>query len=418
MNLRWPFQDFLTTVPTQVWQTLLAVATVTATVLVLRQLLRGVKLLAGRVAAAGRPGEDILTIAVACIATGVSAQGMWRFTGDVLGFDGPLRLLLFAFIELAVLASAVRARRNMRENHSAGIDGIAVWVLAALTAVFSALDARSAAEAIFRLAAPLVAAWLWERGMAIERHRISGRSRIKWRFTRERAMVRLGLAELSDRTVTEVDAHRRLTRVALAAKRARALREAGASHRKMRAALHRLDRRLDQAVEHTGLARDEAAQRALLDQVTALYGGTSLLDLPDVAPWTRVDHPAVSRPEVQAEPVAELVEYVPDRPAVPPSREVYDWARERDLFDPPPPGDAPPPPPDGDERPVEEEAEDRTEYVPERVPEELLQKATSRFLPNVVAGDIPGVRTLKDELNIGQPKAQLVRAYLSRLAAL
>ncbi|GAA1275370.1 hypothetical protein GCM10009677_31020 [Sphaerisporangium rubeum] len=235
--------------------------------------------------AANRPAEDILTIVAASIATGVSAQGMWRFSGDVLGFDGPLRLLLFAFIEVAVITSAVRARRNMRENYSAGIDGIAVWVLTGLSAVLSSLDARSLAEAIFRLAAPLVAAWLWERGMAIERHRITGRSRIKWRFTTERAMVRLGLAEVSDRTVTEVDAHRRLTRVALAAKRARALREAGASDRRMRVALAKLDRVMDQAVEHTGLAVDPARQEALLSQIGALYNTSALIDLRPPVPW-------------------------------------------------------------------------------------------------------------------------------------
>ncbi|MFC6081872.1 hypothetical protein [Sphaerisporangium aureirubrum] len=235
--------------------------------------------------AANRPAEDILTIVAASIATGVSAQGMWRFSGDVLGFDGPLRLLLFAFIEVAVITSAVRARRNMRENFSAGIDGMAVWVLTGLSAVLSSLDARSLAEAIFRLAAPLVAAWLWERGMAIERHRITGRSRIKWRFTPERAMVRLGLAEVSDRTVTEVDAHRRLTRVALAAKRARALREAGASDRRMRVALTKLDRMMDQAVEHTGLAVDQARQEALLSQIGALYNTSALIDLRPPVPW-------------------------------------------------------------------------------------------------------------------------------------
>src|SRR6478609_1947774 len=75
---------------------------------------------------APRPIEDVLTVVAASIATGVSAQGMWRFSGDVLGLDGPLRLLLFAFIEVAIITSAVRARRNMRENYSAGIDGIAV----------------------------------------------------------------------------------------------------------------------------------------------------------------------------------------------------------------------------------------------------------------------------------------------------
>src|SRR5690606_8134803 len=221
--------------------------------------------------AEGRPAEDILTIVAASIATAVSAQGMWRFFGDVLGFDGPLRLLLFAFIEVAVITSAVRARRNMRENYSAGIDGVAVWVLTCLSAVLASMDARSAPEVIFRLAAPLVAAWLWERGMAIERRKLTGRGRINWRFTPERILVRIGLAEATDRTASEVDAHRRLTRVALAAKRARALREAGASERKMRAALAKLDRAMDRAVEYAGLAVDEERQKALLAQIGALY---------------------------------------------------------------------------------------------------------------------------------------------------
>ncbi|MFC4061218.1 hypothetical protein ACFOWE_23200 [Planomonospora corallina] len=234
---------------------------------------------------APRPVEDVLTIVAASIATGVSAQGMWRFSSDVLGFDGPLRLLLFAFIEVAVITSAVRARRNMRENFSAGIDGVAVWALTCLTAVLSSMDARSPAEAVFRLSAPLVAAWLWERGMAIERHRITGRARIHWRLTPERMLVRIGLAEVSDRTASEVDAHRRLTRVALAAKKARALREAGASDRKMRAALARLDREMDRAVEHTGLAVDQARQEALLSQIGALYNTSALIDLSPPVPW-------------------------------------------------------------------------------------------------------------------------------------
>jgi hypothetical protein len=210
---------------------------------------------------------------------------------------------LFAFIEVAIITSAVRARRNMRENFSAGIDGIAVWALTCLTAVLSSLDARSLPEALFRLAAPLVAAWLWERGMAIERHRIRGTGRINWRLTPERLLVRLGVAEVSDRTASEVDAHRRLTRVALAAKRAKALREGGASERKIRAALAKLDRAMDQAVEHTGLAVDPARQEALLAQIAALYNTTALIDADPRVPW---------EPEADHHPV-------PARPALPPA---------------------------------------------------------------------------------------------------
>ncbi|MEV3985556.1 hypothetical protein [Nonomuraea sp. NPDC049758] len=268
---------------------------------------------------APRPVEDVLTVVAASIATGVSAQGMWRFSGDVLGLDGPLRLLLFAFIEVAIITSAVRARRNMRENFSAGIDGIAVWALTCLTAVLSSMDARSLPEAVFRLAAPLVAAWLWERGMAIERHRIRGTGRINWRLTPERLLVRMGLAEVSDRTASEVDAHRRLTRVALAAKRAKALRDGGASERKMRGALARLDKAMDQAVEHTGLAVDQQRQEALLAQIAALYNTTALIDADPRVPW---------EPEADHRPV-------PARPALPPAlaQLVEDEDEDVEVFD-------------------------------------------------------------------------------------
>ncbi|WP_049570563.1 hypothetical protein [Nonomuraea sp. SBT364] len=282
--------------------TLLALAGLGLAFLVLRVVWRATAWVVARYVAP-RPIEDLLTIVAASIATGVSAQGMWRFSGDVLGLDGPLRLLLFAFIEVAIITSAVRARRNMRENFSAGIDGIAVWALTCLTAVLSSMDARSLPEAIFRLAAPLVAAWLWERGMAIERHRIRGTGRINWRLTPERLLVRLGLAEVSDRTASEVDAHRRLTRVALAAKRAKALREGGGSERKMRAALAKLDKAMDQAVEHTGLAVDQARQEALLAQIAALYNTSALIDAAPRVPW---------EPEAGHQPV-------PARPALPPA---------------------------------------------------------------------------------------------------
>lgn len=241
---------------------------------------------------APRPVEDVLTVVSASIATGVSAQGMWRFSGDVLGFDGPLQLLLFAFIEVAMVTSAVRARRNMRENHKAGVDGLAVWALTCLSAVLSAMHSASFPEAVFRLAAPLVAAWLWERGMSIERQRLTGRTQINWRLTPERALVRVGLAESSDRTATEVDVHRRLTRVALAAKKARALREAGAADRKQARALAKLDKAMDRAVEHTGLVQDPDKQQRMLAQIAALYNTAELTKVEAPAFWQQPKGPS------------------------------------------------------------------------------------------------------------------------------
>jgi len=270
-----------------------------------RQVRRGVRAVIGRARRNG--AEDNLTFVAATIATGVSAVGMWRFAEDVLGLWWPLRVVLFAFIEVAIVTSAVRAKRSMRENYSAGVDGVAVWALASLTAVLSAMDAHSLPEAVFRLTAPLVAAWLWERGMRLERRRMRGMTGINWRLTPERIAVRLGLAEASDRTAGEVDAHRKLTRVALAAKRAKALREAGASERKLRAAFAKLDKAMDAAVELAGLAVDESRQKALLAQIDALNSTEALARRQKIARWANpVDEEAQAKADAAMDELARL----------------------------------------------------------------------------------------------------------------
>lgn len=243
------------------------------------------------------PIEDWLTRSVATIATGVSAEGMWRFTRDVLLLEGPLQIALFAFIELSMVTEAVRARRNMREHGSAGLDGIAVWALACLTAVLSSMDARQPAEAVFRLASPLVAAWMWERGMRLERRRLRGTTRVHWRITPERVLVWLRLADARDRTASEVDAVRRLKKVALAAKNVHQLHEAGGGDPKsVGKAVAKRDAMLNRAVLHTDLATNPRTQAMLLDLTTTLGGGEDLTDLLAAAqaPWRQLDHPAIT----------------------------------------------------------------------------------------------------------------------------
>ncbi len=244
-----------------------------------------------RTAAATTDRSDLLTYLAASIATGVAAQGMWRFFGDVLHFEPVLRAGMFAFLEIAVLTSAVRARGAMREHGSAGVDGAAVWVLTGLSASMSAMDARSFPEALFRLAAPLVAAWLWERGMAVERRRLTGLRGIHWRVTPERVMVRLGLAEPTGRTAGQVDATRYLTRLALAAKKARTTTAAGGTGRRHQYALRRLDAAMRQAVTHTDLPADPAQQQQLLAQLAALTNVGALLTLDHPAPWGPAPEP-------------------------------------------------------------------------------------------------------------------------------
>jgi hypothetical protein len=256
----------------------------------------------------GHQAADVLTMVSAAVATMVALTGMWRFFGSVLHFSGPDRVATFAFLELAMATSAFRARRNIRvsESHTAGVDGAAVWVLSGLSAVLSSLAARSAAEAVLRLAAPLVAAWLWERGLSLYRRDFTGHHQaIHWRVTPERILVRLGLAEPTGRSTGEASAQRRLAQLALAAKRARMLRATGAAPWRQRWAVRRLDAAMTRAVEYAGLASDTARQDALLAQMGALYGAAELATLTPAAPWQERLALAAARPAEDTGPAAD-----------------------------------------------------------------------------------------------------------------
>jgi hypothetical protein len=240
----------------------------------------------------GRRVDDALTFVAAGIVTVFSAQGMWRFFGDSLHLDQPiLRVALFAMFELTMLTCALRARRRVRDPQigSAGIEGVMVWVTAATSGVLSASDADTAGGVVVRLITPMFAAFLWERGMSIERRKADQRRspvHIHWRITPERVLVWLGLAEASDRTATEVDTQRRMTRVALAAHRVQTLDAAGVTGWRRRRAGRRLVAAMRGAVDHTTLATDPAQRDTLLAQLGALYHAETLATLTPPSPWT------------------------------------------------------------------------------------------------------------------------------------
>jgi Protein of unknown function (DUF2637) len=58
-----------------------------------------------------------------------------------------------------------------------------------------------------------------------------------------------------------------------------------------------------------------------------------------------------------------------------------------------------------------------TEEAPVAVPDTLQAQAAEEFGDDVAAGLMPSIRTIRARLHVGQPRAQLVRAYLDTLAA-
>jgi hypothetical protein len=222
---------------------------------------------------------NLLTVVAAALATMVSASGMWKFFTDILGHT-PLRIAFFAFLEIALFASALLARsRLLRDpaSRSTGIDGIAVWVLAGLTATLSALDSDSFREVCLRLVAPLVAAWMWERALAAERNVRLGATahHINWTITPERVFVWLRLAEAHDRDVTQVDRARRRARLARARLHLHLMHSKKTSRWRVRRAHNKVVKLAIQAAEHIGLADhpDAASEREAVQMYMAtLYG--------------------------------------------------------------------------------------------------------------------------------------------------
>jgi hypothetical protein len=219
---------------------------------------------------------NFLTVIAAALATMVSASGMWKFFTDILG-ESPLRIAFFAYIEVALFASALLARARLLrepEKGTTGADGIAVWVLAALTASLSGLDAASFREMCLRLAAPLVAAWMWERALAAERSVRLGStmSRIHWAITIERTLVWLRLAEAHGRDVSEIDRARRRAQLGRARLRLHLLQNKKAATWRIRRAHNRVIRQAMHAAEHVGLA--DIAHAADERQAMQMYMAT------------------------------------------------------------------------------------------------------------------------------------------------
>lgn len=276
----------------------------------------------GREASRNGSGSDkLMTFFAAAVATGVVATGMWKFFGDVLGIDNKLgRLALFSFFEITMLVSALRSRRfrldqaARRADAPAGaddagrrqldVDGIAVWVAALLSGTFAATDQATAPGAALRLIAPMIAAWLWERGLAGELRQFTAKRRkITLTISVERFLVALRLAEPSGRDIADVARDRLLARLARTATRLDDLREAKAPGYRINRVTRSLRRQLERANERLGLATDEALRSALRANLATLYQGLSGLSreaVADLSPWASRSTPPAA-PERDSE---------------------------------------------------------------------------------------------------------------------
>jgi len=140
--------------------------------------------------------------ATAVVPTALAAQGMVMVGHDALGLPLVFALALAAFLELALVSSALLARASAMAGRPAGADAAAVWIFSTVSGLFSAAheligppdpatgqrgwqhDSLSLLAAGVRIAAPLVAAWLWERVLVSARRQAAARSATQIRTDR------------------------------------------------------------------------------------------------------------------------------------------------------------------------------------------------------------------------------------------
>jgi len=189
---------------------------------------------------------------------------------DALGLSLTFAVALAAFLELALISSALLARASAMAGRPASADAVAVWVFSAVSGVFSAAheligpldpatgqhgwqhDSLSLLAAGVRIAAPLVAAWLWERVLVSARR------------------------EAASRSTAQIRCDRRLLAFARAAQTLRRLlKSRTATKRQIRRARRRFDRR------HVALLRrvpatDAKLRAAIQEWLTELFCADTL----------------------------------------------------------------------------------------------------------------------------------------------
>jgi len=186
------------------------------------------------------------------IGTGVQATGMWKFFGKVLGLPVVWRVAMFPFLEILLLAVALRARRKARKGGAFPFAQAGMVVLLGFSSgLMSATDASSFKEAAFRLvvAMVLVTLWLvalwdpWKEAREEAGDKPKKEEAIRWRFNLREIGVRLGLATANDSSLADIDANRHMEKYLRVVDRRKSLErllQGDADNAKLRARLARI----------------------------------------------------------------------------------------------------------------------------------------------------------------------------------
>ncbi|MFE9170856.1 hypothetical protein ACFYNZ_15235 [Streptomyces kebangsaanensis] len=239
---------------------------------------------AGRKAARRTPAAVLVAALAAMACTAYSADTSWRFAAHRLDMAGTAeRIGMFAAAELALFATALMARQNLRTQGAPGTPGMLVWLITGVQVIPAFAESGIVGGTVRAVVGPVLAALLWHLAMGIElRHAKPGADSgslpaLLAREVRERLLSRLGLA-VRDRTAEQITRDRATVKaVALAAKLADM--KSGARGRA------RVARRLSVAVGKAQAGADAEQRAKLLELLAARRHAASLATIDLASPW-------------------------------------------------------------------------------------------------------------------------------------
>ncbi len=268
---------------------------------------------AGRRAVRRTPGAVLMACVAALACTAYSADTSWRFAEHSLDMVGTAeRAAMFAAAELALFATALMARQNLRTQGAPGVPGALVWFITGVQVIPAYSESGIVGGTVRAVVGPILAALLWHLAMGIElRHRAPGSGSgslpaLLARELRERLLSRLGLA-VRDRSAEQITRDRATVKaVALAAKLADMPEKARGRAR--------VARRLSVAVGKAQAGASEEQRTKLLELLAARRHAAALatVDLP--SPWepaeVTVERADDDQPAPAARPTLPLPEVV------------------------------------------------------------------------------------------------------------
>jgi hypothetical protein len=240
---------------------------------------------------AGGPRAGTPAVWVAALAalncTAYSADTSWRFAADYLDMAGTLeRAMMFSAAELALFATALMARQNLKTQGAPGLPGGLVWVITGVQVIPAYAESGTVGGTVRAFVGPVMAAVLWHLAMGIELrlHKPDAASQgllaTLGREVRERLLSRLGVAT-RNRDAAQITKDRATRRaVALAS----LLAAMSAEERENRRG-SRITRRLQSALARSGVGTDPHQRRALLEQLAARRHATALATVALPSPW-------------------------------------------------------------------------------------------------------------------------------------